>query len=84
MEEGDPQLGLQLLDLPGEGGLGHVELFRCPGDVALVGHGEKIVQGAKLHNINTFPVWFVILYMYFIIEVKRSILGVILSPALPG
>ena len=42
-QQGDPQLLLQALDLPGEGGLGHVELFRCPGDVPLLGHSEEVM-----------------------------------------
>ena len=42
-QQGDPQFLLQALDLPGEGGLGHVELFRCPGDVPLLGHSEEVM-----------------------------------------
>ena len=42
-EQLHPQLLLQLHQLPGEGGLGHMEQGGCPGDVLLPGHHQKIL-----------------------------------------
>ena len=46
------QFLLQLHQLPGEGGLGHMEQLRCPGDVLLAGDRQEIAQCAKFHSIT--------------------------------
>jgi hypothetical protein len=42
MEEIDPELALQVLDLMGKGGLGDMELFRRATEVQLVGDRDEI------------------------------------------
>ena len=75
-KELDPQFLLQGLDLVAEGRLTHIQLFRCPGDVHLLGYNGKIVQGAQLHDEAPH----IILLRLFIIgpvasAVKRNWLG---------
>lgn len=43
------QLLLQLLELPGEGGLGQVEEVSRRRDILLPGHGQKVLQHSQFH-----------------------------------
>ena len=51
-EELDAELGLQLLDLLGEWGLGDVQPGCRPTEVALLGDGHEVAQVAKLHGVR--------------------------------
>src|SRR2546427_8905934 len=49
LEQRDPQLGLEIMDLLGEGGLGDVETPGGPGESEFLGDGDEIAQVAQLH-----------------------------------
>ena len=49
LEQLDPQLILQLGDLPRQGGLGHMQLLGRFGEVFFSGDGQKIVEYPKFH-----------------------------------
>ena len=44
------QLVLQVLQLPGKGGLGKVQRFRRPGKALFSGHRQKVLQHTKFHK----------------------------------
>ena len=48
-QKGNTQQLLQVGQLPADGGLGHMELLRCFGDVAHFGHCQKIFQQPQVH-----------------------------------
>ena len=49
-KELDAQFLLQAPDLVAQGRLAHVQLFRGPGDVQLLGHRDKVAEGAQFHS----------------------------------
>ena len=66
-QQGVPQAVLQVLDLPGQGGLGQVQVIGGPGDAALPGHRQKIAQRPYLHVMrppllmfrsSIHPIWY--------------------------
>ena len=55
MEEDGAQLLLQQGDLPGDGGLGHMELAGGGGYAPLLHHGAEVFQLANGHTETSIP-----------------------------
>jgi hypothetical protein len=54
LEQGDAQLLLQLLHLPGEGGLGHMKDLGGGGNRALPDNGQIVLHGSDFHGAPSF------------------------------
>ena len=64
-EEGAAQLLLQLLDLLGNGGLGHIEPLGRPGHAAAGGHLQHIEGLGGGHKITSSYLYKQFLYPYY-------------------
>jgi hypothetical protein len=54
-EQGDVELVLEPLDMPGEGGLSDMQMSRGAGDAAELGDANEIVKAAQFHRIRISP-----------------------------
>ena len=55
-EQLHPEVGLQSADGLGEGGLGEVQPFGRPAEVAQVGDRFEVAQLAQVHSVNSLRV----------------------------
>ena len=51
IDEGLTQLAFQTLDLCADRGLSDVDALGCPGEVGLLGDGDKVFELSKFHKL---------------------------------